>query len=1022
MKKIYNKLFLMVVSVACCSNIAFAMEKKKLIAQNRINIIKNHLKSCDNTIKEKNKQIILKNLCADSIFSLFSTETDPLRHLKSLPWSIDPAKVYSSIFDKNQKIDSNSPPVILAMSDWQDQSYILSYYGKIFWDYKLYLFNCNAHCNVEHQNASKKIQYTAFGQEYDAQALLVTLLAYYEKGLQKIYALGEGSGGTAWITVLSMVSEPFKYESWWKQLGVIKNNALDLEKINSIKKMAQNGLVYLAYPLLDMKHYFEHIDKTLSFDSKEFLKYGKFSLNNESPYLLLKKLIEKNEFTIILDLPQKNEIAGNNYDEMFKKLENKKFKILTNQSLFYKDYPSMINGALEMYLQDLEKDTKSTMNDPARYLKNLPWDIDPSHVYYNFLLNKNVEEYAWKPTTIVVFQGYELEPYLLAVDSAAKQYWDTYKLYMVHVNPHSSVVHNDVSEKKKYTSLGQEYDALALLAGLLLCETKGLHKVYGLGECRGAAAWIMALTMLSEPESYTDWWKQLNVIRNGVLDLQKIKATKQMVQNGIIYMGYPLLDLNAYFNWYDTQSKRGRKDLFDTSIKFNKNNIPAYVLLKKLVESNNFNIVIDFSPNDVVVENKYDKLFDDLQNKHTKLKVIYKSKNHGDRATMLNEALKVYLKDLGIKKKSEKSREKLIDLVHALSQEQPKTLQLLAEDVNCTREKKYLMYAEDCKRLSKYNGLIKQHDTSKTLRIMSYNVHFWLEGEESYWWSESEKIWKRTAYGSVSSNVDNVLGAIKTTNPDIVCLQEVNWGKYKWNKYDTKELIQKFRDMGYAYGGDTTLSPGKYSKWDNDVIPFGTIIFSKYPLENIINTTFEKPDIDDKQSKGERRTFVGVTIQHNNQQIRIYNTHLDVWDDSGKTRESEVAELLEHIKNKDADIDNVIIVGDFNETRARDYQCSINNKNAWDLIKEDDAKRKFPTPTYVEDGFEKAGYTDAYTVLPKKRPILTSWTGKIIDFGYLKPNGMAYFEDVNTYYDKCSDHTPIIFDIAFKIKETNKDN
>jgi len=353
-------------------------------------------------------------------------------------------------------------------------------------------------------------------------------------------------------------------------------------------------------------------------------------------------------------------------------------------------------------------------------------------------------------------------------------------------------------------------------------------------------------------------------------------------------------------------------------------------------------------------------------------------------------------------------------------QEQPKVLQLLSKGFDRNRESKYHSYLEDCKRFNTYNELIKKHDRSKTLRIMSYNVHYWLEGERRYW-CKHEKRWKGETYGLVSSNVDDILKNIKTTNPDVVCLQEVNWEKCQWNDYTVDELTQKFRSMGYDHGGsygeDSTLSPGKYSEWDNKDVPFGTIIFSKYPLENIVKKEFKDPN----ETYNERRTFVGVTVQHNNQQIRIYNTHLDVWDESGKMRQSEVAELLEHIKNEDEDIDNVIIVGDFNETRERDYQYSINNKKAWDLIKEDDAKRNFPTPTFVEDGFEKAGYKDAYTVLPKKRPILTSWTGKIIDFGYLKPNGTAYFEDVNAYYDKSSDHTPIIFDIAFTAKEMNNE-
>ena len=361
--------------------------------------------------------------------------------------------------------------------------------------------------------------------------------------------------------------------------------------------------------------------------------------------------------------------------------------------------------------------------------------------------------------------------------------------------------------------------------------------------------------------------------------------------------------------------------------------------------------------------------------------------NYFERLTTITEKIRSQIKN-----DQELNNSKKV-LLH--EQEQSSILKILEKGLSRSKGAKYQIYCQDCIKFNNYNALIKKHNNSNTLRVMSYNVHYWVEGEQQF--------------GLYTSNIERILDSIQQLNPDVVCLQEVSLKPGYFNSYDGKALTKKFRDMGYGYGGEETFGCG-ITKWDI----FGNITFSKYPIENIFKKEYVLPN----ESHDERRTFVGTTVLYNDQKIRVYNTHLDVWDQSGTTRQHEVQELLKHIETEDSDVDSVMIVGDFNETRSRDYQYTIGNTLAWDIIKKDNQERGETTNCYVEQEFEKAGYKDAYE-LRKKWPVFTSAMGKIIDFCYVRPNGTAYVDDVNVLYDKMSDHTPIIIDLKFSTKENS---
>lgn len=297
-------------------------------------------------------------------------------------------------------------------------------------------------------------------------------------------------------------------------------------------------------------------------------------------------------------------------------------------------------------------------------------------------------------------------------------------------------------------------------------------------------------------------------------------------------------------------------------------------------------------------------------------------------------------------------------------------------------------YAHDCKKFKTLNKQIKDHSSAyvkdfggqdKTIRFMTYNVHFW-RGKEN------EDI------------IEPVLELLQKINPDVVCLQEVIW-----KKENKKELTKKFKEIGYKYGGDATFVAGKGA--------LGNIVFSKYPLSDLSSKKYKKP------IRKEYRSFTGGTVMFNDEPIRFYCTHLDVWDETGQARFYEMTELTDHIEEDDANEKNVIFMGDFNAVRKDDYDYSVNGKNVWKLLLADDKKRGITTSTKALDLAKELGYKDTFTIMGK-RPIFTVWSGKIVDFIFVKPGGNLICKDTAVYYSSISDHLPVIAD--FSVKKTIK--
>ena len=135
---------------------------------------------------------------------------------------------------------------------------------------------------------------------------------------------------------------------------------------------------------------------------------------------------------------------------------------------------------------------------------------------------------------------------------------------------------------------------------------------------------------------------------------------------------------------------------------------------------------------------------------------------------------------------------------------------------------------------------------------------------------------------------------------------------------------------------------------------------------------------------GEGRCFVKIKLNKLNQ-LTVYGTHLDVYDNKGRTRGKEIEELIETCEEEENEEENnpknkpkkgpILIAGDFNSVRKCDYNfLSGNGMYAWDLIsKEFENHFSTPATTFELEKLRMAGYQDSFTKSSSKPPTFTVW-------------------------------------------------
>lgn len=302
------------------------------------------------------------------------------------------------------------------------------------------------------------------------------------------------------------------------------------------------------------------------------------------------------------------------------------------------------------------------------------------------------------------------------------------------------------------------------------------------------------------------------------------------------------------------------------------------------------------------------------------------------------------------------------------------------------------LYESNNNLLSTQNPIKPKSDD--IIRMMTWNVHYWSKIEANN--DDSTKPSKESA------NYRAILNDINEIKPDIVCMQEVNYGKTNYIDADLNEELNK---IGYILVSYCNTVPSWF------VVPYGNAIIVKKDLGWCIpsscNNVPQRNNVYRINSEGKSTKCYIETIYKN---IKIICTHLDVYDNTGKIREKQIEELDNYIGNQCP----TIIFGDFNLVCEDDYQSNDEDKNWYNYISKD------PKLGMNGDAYKfikSKGWIDSFDIKGTK-PKYTTWNITRIDFIFFKnfdkipnTNLSEFLDDSFVYYTSNSDHIPVIIDI-----------
>lgn len=244
-------------------------------------------------------------------------------------------------------------------------------------------------------------------------------------------------------------------------------------------------------------------------------------------------------------------------------------------------------------------------------------------------------------------------------------------------------------------------------------------------------------------------------------------------------------------------------------------------------------------------------------------------------------------------------------------------------------------------------------ETKETLKVMTYNIH----------------IGNPPAQPDGVVDLESIANAIKSANPDLVALQEVDrFTDRSGSDLDQAKKLGELTGMNYYFAKALDRSNGEY----------GVAVLSRFPIEK--TATFSLPVNQGTDAELRAAGLVQVTLD-NGQTVIFVSTHLDHKAESNRALQSK--ELLDVLEPYSAY--PLIIGGDFNMPPESE---------TWNIL-----KTKF-----------HMGCTTCPSTFSASNPTTT------IDYLLLNGTGNDYFTFKS--YDvvlerEASDHLPLVAELEY---------
>jgi endonuclease/exonuclease/phosphatase family metal-dependent hydrolase len=179
-------------------------------------------------------------------------------------------------------------------------------------------------------------------------------------------------------------------------------------------------------------------------------------------------------------------------------------------------------------------------------------------------------------------------------------------------------------------------------------------------------------------------------------------------------------------------------------------------------------------------------------------------------------------------------------------------------------------------KVTKYAQKSQAASSNNELRVLCYNIHHANPPSKE---------------GLI--DVDAIANVIKSENPDVVALQEIDKSTKRSGNIDEAKLLAQKTGMQYHF----------FKAIDHDGGEYGTMILSKHPFSDIKSVALPEA------SPGEDRILAYVTVKMpSGKSFILANTHLDA-QRNNDTRTLQMKTILQEFSSKQ---EPIVLCGDLN--------------------------------------------------------------------------------------------------------------
>jgi len=251
---------------------------------------------------------------------------------------------------------------------------------------------------------------------------------------------------------------------------------------------------------------------------------------------------------------------------------------------------------------------------------------------------------------------------------------------------------------------------------------------------------------------------------------------------------------------------------------------------------------------------------------------------------------------------------------------------------------------------------------TESFRICTFNVHMFKDYH-------------------MNDSIEEIFEDINNINSDVIVLEEaVFFGKTLRAKFN--ECVSKTK---YKY---VEMCNKKYGI---------NIILSKHKLSNVKVIPLGKGSVGTVN-----RYALSCNVKIHDKLFQIIGCHLDVYDETERTRCNQIKIILANVVLK-----NAIVLGDLNALRRDDYTDS-----QWDTIRLIDENRGVISKTNLIDLFESNKFVDSFKMSKTHPPIISTWSDRRVDYVYIGLQSQIKKMESHILKTLSSDHYPIYVDIV----------